>query len=156
MKEIKSIELVLENCEVIEIGRENIGIFFVLDIKRSISRKAVNSISDSTTMEELFMQISSNANNIKSYITTWSENKKPFERLMCHEDITAIDINYQDNTNEYISVKWGGNSDYTNIYQTSAMNQYTGDLYIVISKKETAELYFSDYLNEKESDWFWY
>lgn len=152
MKEIMSIELVLENCEVIKIEREYIGSLFIENITRSISRRAINSIRDSMSAEEVFIQISSEANKAKSYSTTWSDNEvSPFERLVRCSDITAVSINYQDGSDEYIYVKWGGESDYSNVNQTSAVNERTGDLYIAISEKETAESYFSSFLEEDDS-----
>lgn len=55
MKEVKSVELVLENLESIEVKREHIGMFHVSNLKRSISRNAINSISDYVTAEEVFI-----------------------------------------------------------------------------------------------------
>jgi hypothetical protein len=155
MKVFKSVELVLENCEAIEIKREHIGIFYVLNIKRSISRRAVNSIDSYTTADEVFMQICSEANVLSSYVTTCSDNDVlPFARLLNYKDITGLRIKYKDGDEEYIQVNWGGDSDYENEYQTAAINEKTGDLYIVISEKESVESYFKEYL-QREDNSFW-
>lgn len=155
MKEVKSVELILENCEVIEIKREHIGVFHVLDIKKSISRDAINSINDYLEAEEIFIQISSKANNPSSYVEDLHDGEiTPFDRLMRYADITALNIKYQDDSEEYIFVKWGGDSDYTNEYQSVATNEKTGDLYIVISEKENVESYFKEYLQD-ENNSFW-
>lgn len=155
MKEVKSIELVLENCEMIEIKREHIGSFNLSNIRRSISRIAANSICDSLSAEDAFIQISSKANTINSYSFTWDDNKiLPFDRLTQHKDITAIEIHYEDGSNEYIYVNWGGKSDYTNLYQTSKINQHTGDLYIAISEKYKVDDYFAEEI-EKENSYVW-
>lgn len=155
MKEVKSVELILENCEVIEIKREYIGIFHVSDIKKSISRDAINSISDYVTAEEVFIQISSKANNSSSYVGDLHDGEiTPFDRLIRYADITALNIKYQDGSKEYIFVKWGGDSDYTNEYQSVAINEKTGDLYIAISEKENVESYFKEYLQD-ENNSFW-
>ncbi|MCA1027071.1 hypothetical protein LCM23_13295 [Cytobacillus kochii] len=157
MKEIDSIEIVLENCESIKIGREDLGTFEVSDIKRSISRMAMNSISDSMSAEEIFIQISPKANVHSSFISTWHDEEsgiKPFDRLTNHNDITAININYQNGSSEYIFVNWGGDSECENSFQTSETNKHNGDLFIAISEKNKAELYFSDDL-EDEDAWHW-
>lgn len=152
MTQIKSVQLALENCETIEIGKEDIGKFYVSDIKRSISRRAVNSISDSLSAEEVCIQISSKANCHKSFISTWHDGEvKPFDRLMKHDDITALCINYQDGKSEHIYVNWGGDSEYNNDYQSIAVNENTGDLYLVISKKKNVGDYFKEDLIEEET-----
>jgi hypothetical protein len=154
MKEIKFIELVLENCEIIKIDKQHIGIFRIENIKRSISRVAMNSISDHKSAEEVFIQISSKANNYNSYVTTWSGNETlPFTRLIKYKDITAISIHYEDDDEEYIYVPWGGESDYKNEYQSCKINEHTGDLYIIISEKENVENYFKECLEDEDTYW---
>lgn len=154
MKEVESIKFVLENLEAIKFNREDIGILFINNIRRSISRNAVNSISDSIWAEEVSIQLSSNANKQKSYTTTYSESEPPFKRLLKHSDITALGVKYQNGEEEYVFVDWGGDSEYVNINQTSVLNEHTGDLYIVISGKETAESYFKEALEDK-SAFYW-
>ncbi len=155
MKQVKCIDIVLENCEVIRIMREHIGDFHVLDIKRSISRIAMNSVSGTLSAEEIFIQVSSEANETTSYLTTWSANDtKPFQRIVQSMDISAIDINYEDGSNEEVLVNWGGDSDYTNEKQTADMNEDTGDLYIAISENTTVFDYFENELEEEESNYW--
>ncbi|MED3792503.1 hypothetical protein P4571_08600 [Niallia alba] len=158
MREIKSIGLSLENCEAMEFKREDIGRFNIIDIKRSISRSASNSVSDYLTSEEVYLQLSSKANKYSTFTCTWHDGEvTPFERLLQHKDIVAIDINYEDGTNEYIYVKWKGESDYTNEIETVKMNDHTGDLYIVISENENVESYFRESLEEEEAiTWYLY
>lgn len=73
---------------------------------------------------------------------------------MEYADITALNIKYQDGSREYILVKWGGDSDDTNEYQSVAINEKTGDLYIVISENENVESYFKEYLQDEDNQ-FW-
>lgn len=154
MKEVKFIELVLENCEVIRIERKHIGSFFVSNITRSISRIATNSISDSLTAEDICIQVSPKANTPSSFRTGWSDDKAtPFERIIMYDDIAAINIVYQDESEEYIFVNWGGDSKRNNIYQTSMIAERIGNLYIVISEKKKVETYFVDFLEEDPFYW---
>ena len=152
---VESINIILENCEVIGINRQYVGAFYITDIKRTISRLAMNSISDTINSDEIFIQVSSKANDVSAYLTTWGDNTtKPFDRIRQHNDITAIEIVWENKTNEYIYVDWGGNSDYTNSNQTSAINETTGDLYIAVSENETVSEFFKVGLIEKEAEYW--
>ncbi|MCY7954716.1 hypothetical protein MOB72_08110 [Bacillus licheniformis] len=156
MREVKYIELVTENCEVIRIDREHIGHFRMSNITRSIARRASNSISESLSTEEIFLQVSSKANTTDANVCTWEGNDTlPFDRLQKHHDIVAIDVIFQDGSNEYIYGKWGGDSEYTNENQTVSVNENTGDLYLVISEKDNVQQHFTDLLEEDEDDTFW-
>lgn len=155
-REIESIELVLENLESVKIKREHIGFFEMRGITKSISRLASNSISEILTVNEVFLQICSKANNYSSYVHDWHDEKiKPFERLMRYKDIVAVEVNFKDGSSECIYVNWESDlDDYTNKNQSVAINKKTGDLYIVISEKENVLTYFDDYLKEEKSSYW--
>jgi hypothetical protein len=155
LREVKYIKLILENCEEIMLKKEHIGIIEMFNINRTISRRAMNYISDALIAENIFIQISSKANVIESYSFTWNGNNTlPFDRLTRWNDITAIDVHFEDGSSEYILVNWNEESDFANLYQTSKINQYTGDLYIAISEKYKVEDYFEKELVEKDNS-FW-
>lgn len=152
MREVESIEFALENCEGVKIDRENIGTFYLDDIKRSISRSAMNSIGGNYTAENLVVQICSKANRLDAYTSTWSGNDRmPFERLTTHNDICGVQINYQDGSSEYLYVKWIGDSEYNNDAQSSKINPHTNDLYIVVGKDLNLEEVFGDELEEDDA-----
>lgn len=151
MRQVKSITLVLENLEAVTFNREDIGTLHINNITRSIGRIAVNSINDTSIAEEFFIQLSSKSNKKGPHASTYSSSKLPFDRLLQHDDITAIGVIYQNGKEEEtIYVNWGGDSDYTNINQTSVLNEKTGDLYIAISKEETADSYFKDDIQSED------
>jgi len=151
MKEIKSIELVLENLEAVKINREHIGHFLLKDITRSISRNAMNSVSETYAAKELYLEVSSAANTINSFEATWGDGGQlPFERLNHHPDIASVVANYIDGSSEDVYVPWGV-GEFDNEYQTSAINPYTGDLYIVVSEKEKAASFYDDELSSEDS-----
>jgi hypothetical protein len=100
MKEVKSVDLVLENCEVIRIPKECIGHLHVSNISRNISRFALNRVTASQCCDELFIEISLESNKSSSFVSTWSGNDElPFSRITRRSDITGIDINYEDESN---------------------------------------------------------
>lgn len=151
MKKVKNIDLVLENCEVLKFDSKYIGRFYMTNITRTISRKASNFISESYSAENVFLQLFSEGNDSIAFEQSWSSNEFPFDRLQQYPDIVAIDVFYEDGSNDYILVNWLGNSDEINRNQTTKLNEYTGDLFLVISGKETVESYFEDVLVEDES-----
>lgn len=155
MKEVSFIDLGFENCEVVTFKKEHVGVFRVTDIKKSVGRIALNSISEMYTCEELMIQISSKANTQDSFSLTFDEGKVlPFERLSNHEDVVSVGIHYEDGSELDVYAKWGGNSDYQNPHQTSEIHETTGDFYLCISDTQTVKEVFKDYLsNNKNSFW---
>lgn len=151
MKEVESIKLVLINLEVVKFNREDIGILFINDVKRNIQRIASNSISEMLIAEEFYIQISSSANKSESYIEGYEKDLKPFDRLTRYKDITALIIEYQDGEKEEVYTKWVGDSNYKNPIQSSEVGLNTGDLYVVVSERNTAKSYFKDMVYEEES-----
>ncbi|WP_144666760.1 hypothetical protein [Bacillus altitudinis] len=154
-REVAYIELVTENCEVIKIERQHIGRFRMENVSRSILRVACNSVSEQLTAEALFLQISEKADVMSAYEVAWDEQTTlPFDRLRENTDIVAVDVTYKDGESEYIYVKWDGD-DWTNDNQTVAINENTGDLFVVISEETTAEDHFERVLTEENRDTFW-
>ncbi|TYS25136.1 hypothetical protein FZC71_00895 [Bacillus subtilis] len=152
MKKVKSIDLVLENCEVLKFDSKYIGRFYMTNITRTISRKASNLIGENYSAENVFLQLFAEGNDSNAFKQTWPSNSElPFDRLQQCPDIVAIDVFYEDSSNDYILVNWSGDSDVNNENQTAKLNEYTGDLFLVISGKETVENYFEDVLAEDES-----
>jgi len=150
MDEIKDIELVLENCEIIKIQKENLGVFMIDNIKRSIRRVAVNSVSSGLYSDKVVMQINSlaNENSFSSY------GSVPFDRLREFNDVAAVYVNYKNGHKELIYVDWNLDSEHENSHQTSLLNEKTGDLYLVICATETAQDFFEEELTSEDSD-FW-
>lgn len=156
MNNIKYIDIVTENLEVIRINRNEIGVFHIHNIQRCISRLASNYITDYLSAEEVLIQISPNANTELSFISNIEDNQLPFDRIIKHSDITHIDVIYEDGKNEYISVPWGGESDYENPYQSVTINGHNNDLYLAISEKNDVHQIFKDEIKQKYSRWDMY
>lgn len=156
MRQIESIDIIFENCEVASFKTEHIGAFSLSNITRSIKRIAANSIAEVLECDGLFVQILSRANTLDAYVTKdiFKQTTPPFQRINAFKDITAVDVQYRNGTNDYVLVDWSDEGvDYYNEYQTSKINPYTGDLFLVISKKETVDSYFSKELVENRSQW---
>lgn len=143
MRTLKAVDLVLENCEVITIDAEHVEMFYASDIKRSIYFQ-YGVCDESTSAKDIDISLIANANLYSSYTDHWNDENRPlpFDRLVKHNDITHVDVNYQDGSHEYIRVNWGGDSDMNNPNQTSRIG--TDRIHIIISPNRTVE----DYLNK--------
>ena len=136
MKEVKSIDLVLENCEVITIDKDQIGLFHCKDITATISRIASDSIAKQQYCGEFYMEIHKNAD--RHYNSFGFESDKTvFERL-AYADITCILITYEDGTSESCVVPWkdGDRTGTNNEYQTSHISK-CGNMHICICKDKS-------------------
>ena len=151
MREIKFIELVLENCEVIKILPRYIGAFNINNIHRSISRATTNAILETASCDLLYLQISSKFTDSTSM---WLEKGiSPIDRLTKCRDLVGVVVNYVDGTDEMVYVPWDDDpSEYTNSYETSRVNPHTGDLFIVVSKTQHVGNVFKEQLTSKISD----
>ncbi len=138
VKEVKSIALVLENCEVIPISKEHIGIFHCKDSTTSITRTSCNSIPKEQYCEEFYLEIHKNADRNYSLFGTESD-ETVFKRLVC-PDITGINIAYEDDTTKYCIMPWkdGDSTGCNNKYQTSYVSK-SGNMYIGICRDKSIE-----------------
>lgn len=142
--EVKYIELILENCEVIKIDAKYIFDIEVNNIKKHISRRTINSISSELNCESFSICISRYLP--KENITRWTigdtdEERDTLDRLSSHNDITGVVIHYENETSEYIFVPWG-EKECVNSYQNSKTDA-EGDLFITIDKEKPLEEHFS-------------
>lgn len=98
--EIKSIELVLENCEVIEIFSENLAFLTIEDIVKNYYLNA-NMVDDFLVANEISLGIKKDF----TYLSNSGNSVSVFDRLL-YNDIAGIDINYVNGSNEYIYTKY--------------------------------------------------
>ena len=138
MNEVKSITLVLENCEEISISKEHIGSFYCKDITATIARIACNSIAKEQYCGEFYLEIDKDADRPYSVFEI-ERDKTVFERLAC-PDITGISIKYEDDTTEYCIMPWkdADRSGWSSAYQTSCVSK-SGNMHICISRDKLIE-----------------
>jgi hypothetical protein len=131
---IRQIDFVLENCEIISIDGQYIGDLNIENITTTIARIARNSIKEMDICEHFSISLNHAANIL---IESKLDGKiNVFNRLFGWYDITEIDILWDDDTTSIIYVPWSREYDCENMYQTSDVNG-DGDLFIVIDKNKT-------------------
>ena len=147
MKNIKSIELILENCDSIKIERDKIGEFFLGEIETKIARMAVNSIAKYKKSNLFLLELFKKA-DVNYHPFGMDEEESVFNRLTTWHDITGIDIIYENGKVENYLFSYD-EGEYENELGAVNINEDTyiselGNLYIVISKdKKKVTDYFS-------------
>ena len=147
---VKGIRLTFENCEIsamFTVAGDNlyndeaaIDTLVIRDIKRMIKTVGCNKTRNITTCD--YVSIVFNLQVDKKTETTfgpdpwWKERDSFFARLK-FDDITQIDVFYEDDTMETIFVPWG-DDEYTNPWQS--WKELEGErLKVIIERQETEE-----------------
>ena len=146
MKDVKKIELVFENCDYVEIQPEDIANLVINNISEKIRRIACNSISKYKVIDDMVITLTRNANKQYAPLGFIEDKEYIFDRITGWNDITSIDITYEDDTTDYITVTWTGDSDYNNDSQHSLLTPQ-GNLIIVIGNNVNS---VEDYLHKED------
>lgn len=104
MKKIKSVNLVFENCDSAIVPINAIGGFAISDIQKEYSICNCNELHEYVYGKHFYMLFE----DLKSlkYKDFVDRKKSLHKRITDHEDITHINIVYEDGTNDYIGVPW--------------------------------------------------
>ncbi len=144
-KQLKQIDIVLENCEVIRIPIEQVTHFNANNITNDIWLNVDNNTLDTIFRTDEFNIILRQEANIElkqDYKNGIFENCKVFDRLTRYRDITHIDFIFTDDTNLYLEVLYEEENPAAlgspNIYQQSRMNDNV-ELEIIISNKKESD-----------------
>lgn len=148
MKQIKRIELVLENCEIIDITGA-IGVFYMDGLSTKIKRMFINSVSKYNCVETVGIQLYRNG----AFDGLLFDEIDPIERLKNFKDITSIDITYDDDSQESYFVDYDEGSaegmlGAENINQQFA--ELTNSVFILISAKEKIDESLLNSLSDDE------
>ena len=152
MNNVKSIDIVLENCEVYTFPKEDIGYFEISDIREKIFRCACNAISKYKTAYCVNIEIF-DTNRLQEDCIDSNVVADVFARIANHNDITQIHIHYEDDTEEQYLVDYNELNEALgapNKNQKSYISDL-GNLYLVISEKEKLEDVFNkEAINDKD------
>ncbi|MBQ6521006.1 MAG: hypothetical protein IJI14_20050 [Anaerolineaceae bacterium] len=154
-KELKYIELVLENCECITFQRNVIGRFILDHIKTIVARMAMNSITEYKVAGTLAVEIFSEGNEDYCPFGFAEDKTTKFGRLSSFNDLSGIEVHYDDGTSDYYLLEYDEEPGLENIIGAPNINekQYIskpGNLYIVVDKTKDIKDYFEQ--DEIEGD----
>ena len=144
MKNVKSVNLVLENCEVINIDAQYFGQLLLEKIRTKVYRVAMNSISRMQVVNRVAIELFSEAN--VPYDSFGEESRETiFDRLTNYNDIAQIELIYDDEgkDTELFIVNWVDDDQCgcTNKLQKSYTSK-PGNLYILIGKDMKLKNFF--------------
>lgn len=150
MRRVKFIEFTFENCEHFSIDAKYFGALELTDFNTHIQRVASNAITKMSCVGTVAMEIFSEGDG--KYSCFGDEDLTKFERLRNWDDITALTVVYEDDSEEIYYVNY--EEEYLpgspNVLQHSETNKF-GDLYIIISKNKCFTDFFDDEeINNKE------
>ena len=152
MNNVKSIDIVFENCEEYTFPKEDIGYFEISDIREKIFRCACNAISKYKTAYCVNIELF-DTNRFQEDCIDRNVVADVFARIANHNDITQIHIHYKDGTEEQYLVDYNELNvalDAPNKNQKSYISDL-GNLYVVISEKEKLEDVFNkEEINDKD------
>ena len=147
-KNIKKIEFVLENLEIVTFKPEELGELHRGKITECVNRVACNSIAKSKVADDIAIEIFKKAQFQKSPMEG-IKKKDYFKRIIKFPDITHINLIYSDDTEDYLSVIWEEDekNDDINLLQKSMLSDL-GNLYIIITSDKTKDV--KDYFDMEE------
>lgn len=143
MKEVKYIEIVLENCDEIRVDRKYLGWFDMDGLTKGVHRIACNAIAETQSAESVFIHLLKDF----EYKDICGEMQPAFKRIKDFHDITAIDVHFEDGSHDYYFVPYDDEEE--DVLGTPNLSQKeiekNGQLYIFISKKNKIE----DFIDEE-------
>lgn len=138
MKEVTGIRLCFENLETMEFKADEVGGFYLEDVQTSIKRLAVNSIGETTSCSEAYIELLPAANREHhpfGMVAEWNKSNT-FKRIADVDDIASVEVLYEDGTRQDVYVRWVDSSEggEVNKLQSSYLSK-NGALYIYIGSK---------------------
>ncbi|EHT8099310.1 hypothetical protein KXQ07_000195 [Staphylococcus pseudintermedius] len=137
---IKYIDLVLENCDVVRLEPKEVIRFDIEGITKEINYygtyKGISDISR-TRRCTYFGILIDKPTEIPQVSFAYPDNTNAYEMITAYSNITAIDIIYEDGTNEYIYVDFNEHNDNYNINQKN--NYYNNMLEVTITESNSKE-----------------
>lgn len=151
---IKNIELVLENCEVIDVDAKYIGKIIAQDIFPAIINVGYGDIRKRFRCYMFGIELHKDLDQY-GVVQNYTPNGSPgvFNRLTDYNDITQIVVHYDDGVEETYFVDYDGDEENAN--QKSHISA-AGHLYIKISLMHSfGDMFDECALNSPDYEWPW-
>ena len=156
--QIKKIELVLENCEVVVVDAKYIGFLLIDAVSHEITNFGINDIGEINRCGKFYIELHKDLDKYgvaESYLAHIDEPQPNiFDRLTYFNDITQVEIHYDNGEvkNYYVDY-WG---DETNAYQQSHISA-AGHLYIKVNSQNHSfeDIFGNNTLNNPDYEWPW-
>ena len=118
LKDIISIEICFENCDVVEVDREHIESFSMSDIIMTIGMCA-NAVIEHEVAKRTYIELDKHCFGNKTWL-----GEDLLDRILNFKDITAIDVKFNDGTSRRVGCMWDGDDEYRNSLQKTYITTY--------------------------------
>lgn len=154
MTKVKEVVLVLENCEYINIPTKHLGNIIIEDIDISIRRNAINSIDKQMSAKSIYLEIikPETIKTLGFFGEDDEENISCSKRLVQFEDITSVEIIYDNNSKEEYFVDWNWDNEYINRNQDTQLAK-NGNLHVLINRKKKLKEFLDNDFDEVSYDY---
>lgn len=135
-KSVKSYELILENCEIIILSKLDLIKAKFVGVDKHINIHSLeNDVLKSETLHSKEAILNFDIEKLKTRQTSFSNGEyNAYQRLTEHLDIVALQVIYEDDSNDLIYVPYDG--EYTNKLQENIHEK--------IQEKEYLKIYFGN------------
>lgn len=146
-KNVVRVELVRENCDVVKIDAEDIERIYMNGLQEDLYVDMFGSYIRVQWADTIFMKLLASANKEHYEHNSIDLEKAVFEVLDIR-DLVALDIFFDDGSNEYIQVRWSSiDDDYSNEYQENYIDE-DNNLYIGVGKDIDLKGFFNIYYQD--------
>lgn len=103
---LEHVDIVFENCEVASVKKKDILHLFVTDIKESIFVDNYTEKIDFCEKIKMAEKISLLLRPSANVKCDGLHNQRLFDRIAAFNDVTHLDVFYEDGSHDYIAVNW--------------------------------------------------
>lgn len=139
--DIKSIDIVFENCDYVNVPAEHILYLYFDKINRQIFTDIILQVIDMQVAETTIIYLKESAFDLETWLSSEKDKIILKDRILNFNDITSIEIHYNDENkaSDHIYTSWGGDDDYNNPNQHSSIeNDLEKGIRIYIGEDENA------------------
>ena len=137
---IKYIDLVLENCDVVRLEPKDVKGLHIVGITEVMDYYGMHKKDSNIGRRRhctYFVILIDNPKEIPQVGFAYPDNTNAYEMITAHSDITVIDIIYEDGTNESIYVDF---NEYNDNYNINQKNEYYNNmLEVTITESNSIE-----------------
>lgn len=142
-KNVKRLELVRENCDIISVDAIDIARIYLNDISSDVYVDAGGAYAKVQYADTIYIKFKPSANK-DHYELECIDLEQPIFELLNLNDIAGLDMFFDDGTSEYIQIQWLDDDAGVNHYQQNYMDD-DGNLYIGIGEYADVKSFFNLY-----------
>ena len=138
-KKVKSVGLIFENLDYVDIPAEYFGEFCISGIRTTVERLAFNAILQRTKSDDIEFELLSQVDDVLPELTqdlsfVSDEQSSLLRRIANRRDITSLDLRYDDGSSDQFYVPWEDAEDEWHNRLLKGKISNAGNLFVKIQK----------------------